>query len=876
MISKRMKTLLACGIAAVLIAGCGGKEERKATYLERGKTFMEEENFEKARVEFRNVLQIDPKEADAFYHIGQLDERDQEWMRAFGNYTKAIELDPTLVGARIKLGRFYAMQASAENARNNPEAEAEAIGNAFEQIEEVLKLEPANLDVLVIKAGLEAQKNIENSIQALKSVIRQDPSKNEAYLLLSRLQEIDGQTEEARATFEQGIAASPENLIIRMRMVQFYARQKDTAAAIDAVRELIRLKPDEFSYRVSLANLFIQSGESEQAEAVLREAIAVDPTDSNRYLTLARFLAAQKGNDAAIDELDAIIRQNPRMLELQFGLASLYQQSGDIEKAMSVLNGVIKSEQTEPRGLEARVRLADIHSAEGDFTEVARLAEEVLAVNPKDYQALFLKGKLALQDGNHDIAVSSFRSILRDQPDAVVVMQLLAQAHLNKGETDLAGDQLQRAVQIAPDNVDARLGYARYLLAQNDLAGAKGQMDAAMNIDPSNFQVLGTQSDLLFARQDSTGHKDILEQMKQAMPDSVEPNLRMARLLLAEGDAQAALLEADAALDKNANDFRALLIKSDILANLQDVEGLRAVLQAMQETYPDSAEGYFRMGRLYRAENKPELALAQYEKALELTSGRSEVLMLSEVIDFELNTGRVDAAESRLKAIVGNDPGHRIANNLLGLVYLGQERFADAATAFENQLAINPNSAVVYAQLSTARASQNNLGGAAAALEEGLKAIPNDLSLLMMLAQIEERRENYPKAIEVYGQVLRKVPNNVVANNNLAVLLVDHAGDKFSIDEAKKLIMKLEDIEEPNILDTVGWVNYKAGNYSKAVQVLKSVVEHQPEQPLFHYHLGMALQKQGDAAGAKHHLARALELGDFTGADKAREALAEL
>jgi tetratricopeptide (TPR) repeat protein len=876
MISKRMKTLLACGIAAALIAGCGGKEERKATYLERGKTFMEEQNFEKARVEFRNVLQIDPKTAEAYYFMGRLDEEAQEWGKAFRNYDKAVELDPSLVAARVRLGQFYSLQAGAENSRGNTEDEAEAIRLAFEQIEEVLKLDPGNLDVLVIKAGIEAQENMGNSISALKDVIRKDPAKDDAYMLLARLQEINGQLDDARDTIDQGIAARPDNMPLRMRQVQFFARLEDTAAAVSALREMIRLKPEELSYRISLAAYFVQSGEIDQAEAVLREAITVDPSDPNRYLSLAQFIYTQRGGDAAIKEMEAFISQNPRMYELHFGLESLYRQAGDVAKAKAVLESVVQAERTEPQGLRARTRQADIYAAEGEFSEAGRLADEVLAINPKDYQALLIKGKLAMQEGNLDAAVSSFRSILRDQPDAVPVMQLLAQTHLNKGEADLAGDQLQRAVQIAPDNVDARLGYARYLLARNDLEGATRQMEAALNVDPASIQVLGTQSDLLFATQDTTGHQDILEKMKAAMPDSAEPNLRMARLLLSSGDAQGALREADAALAKGANNFRGLVIKSDILASLQDVEGLRAVLSAMQEHYPESPDGYFRMGRLHRAENKMDLALAQYEKALEVTGGRSEVLMLSEVIDFELKTGRIDEAEARLKEIISKDQQHLVANNLLGMVHLSQRRFADAAAAFEAQLAINPNSATVYSQLASARAMQKDLPGAVAALEDGLEVIPNDLSLLMMLAQVEERRENYPRAIDVYGQILRKVPNNVVANNNLAILLVDHAGDQFSIDEAKKLIMKLEDIEQPAILDTVGWVNYKAGNYTKAVQVLKSVVEQQPEQAQFHYHLGMALQKQGDAAGAKHHLARALELGDFTGSDQARAALAEL
>ena len=51
-------------LAASLLIACGGKEERKAKYLERGKAYFEEQNFDKARVEFKNVLQIDPKTAE--------------------------------------------------------------------------------------------------------------------------------------------------------------------------------------------------------------------------------------------------------------------------------------------------------------------------------------------------------------------------------------------------------------------------------------------------------------------------------------------------------------------------------------------------------------------------------------------------------------------------------------------------------------------------------------------------------------------------------------------------------------------------------------------------------------------------------------------
>jgi hypothetical protein len=58
--------------------------------------------------------------------------------------------------------------------------------------------------------------------------------------------------------------------------------------------------------------------------------------------------------------------------------------------------------------------------------------------------------------------------------------------------------------------------------------------------------------------------------------------------------------------------------------------------------------------------------------------------------------------------------------------------------------------------------------------------------------------------------------------------------------------------------------------------MLKVSVEKQPSQPLFHYHLGLALSKSGDSAGAVKHLSKALELPNFTEAADARAVLATL
>src|SRR5262245_17594354 len=80
---------------AALQAGCGGAESRKGKHMERAQAFLAERQYDKARIELRNVLQIDPKNAQALFLSGQVSERLGDHRAAVGFYRGAIDVDPT-------------------------------------------------------------------------------------------------------------------------------------------------------------------------------------------------------------------------------------------------------------------------------------------------------------------------------------------------------------------------------------------------------------------------------------------------------------------------------------------------------------------------------------------------------------------------------------------------------------------------------------------------------------------------------------------------------------------------------------------------------------------------------------------------------------
>jgi len=81
----------------------------------------------------------------------------------------------------------------------------------------------------------------------------------------------------------------------------------------------------------------------------------------------------------------------------------------------------------------------------------------------------------------------------------------------------------------------------------------------------------------------------------------------------------------------------------------------------------------------------------------------------------------------------------------------------------------------------------------------------------------------------------------------------------------------------PYIMDTMGWVYYQKGLYTKAISLFESSIKKNDKDPRSFYHLGMAYLKNKDSEKAKSALRKALDLGtDFPEKDLTRKTLGEL
>ena len=634
-LNKKTIWLTALLLAApIALSGCGGKKEREAEHMGKGKAYLEQADFDKARVEFKNVLQIDPKNAGGYYMMGLLEEKQQQWQKAFGNYSKAVELNPQHLEAKAKLGKFFLLSGDAVKAEK--------------LVSEILAVKPADPAALTLKAALMARKgDAPGAIQQVSQVIAADPTQFEAVSLLATLYSKQGDDVKAQEALGNGIKADPKNVSLRMDLISYFLKHKDLAKAEQQLLEVVALDPKKLEYRTSLATFYARTNQADKAEKALRDAIQVDPKNEQSYLLLAEFLVSRKSVDQAEKELLAAIQAMPKAYKLRFGLASLYQAINKQDKVRQTYQGIIDLDKTGPEGLKARDQLAALDIQTGKTEEAGKLVAEVLKENPKDNQALLLRGQMSMAKGDANSAIADFRSVLKDQPDSVPVISLLVKAHLANKEPQLAKSTLSDAIAKYPENPNLHMAMADFLNFGKDYDGALREVEAALVVDPKNPRIYEAKAEIQTAKNDLSGAETTLLKLKAAYPEQAGAYYRLGQIYQAQKKYDQAVAAFEMALSKSPKSMEPLTAMVGVLmAQGKGDQAVAHVNQAIQAA-PDNFMAQLLLGEVYANQKKQAEAEGAFRKAIQINPKASAAYL--DLANLSLARGDAKAAIQTLQ-----------------------------------------------------------------------------------------------------------------------------------------------------------------------------------------------------------------------------------
>ncbi|HXT67643.1 MAG TPA: tetratricopeptide repeat protein [Nitrospiraceae bacterium] len=779
-------------VVAISLVACGGPEERKSKYLAQAQDYLEAGNYPKARVALRNVLKIDPKDADAYFLFAQVEEKEKNWRNAVSLYQEVVQLVPDHSAALVTLAKYY--------------LEARLTEQVLLTADKVLAKDPHHPQANALKiAVLAVEGHLPDAITKAEALRSQFPTEPDVAILLATLQSQQQRYRDAEATLQRALEAHPKDMDLLNNLNTILVQAKDMAGAERVARRMIETEPTLFDHRLRLARLFDAQGAHERAEAVLREAIALDPNNEGRRLLLADFLSTRKDHRAAEHALMEAATQLPHSSKIQFGLAALYLKSGQEVKAREQYVSLVKEYKEKPAGLEAKVKLAELDLVSGKQAEAEGQVREVLKENPRSSDGLVLLGRMALARRNGKDAVQAFRTVLHDQPELATVHFLLGQAYQLTGETNLAKESFEHAVALYPGQVDAR----RSLAAIESQSGRHQQARARLD-------------DLLKQRPDDLAALDML-----MMLDLVTKNWVGAE---------------------------------------QTLNRLRAVSK-------DSVVALMAEGRLRETQQQFDKASAAYERATGVAPNDPNPLL--SLVKLDVAQGHADRAKTRLDELLATRPDHLFGHGLLGEVLVLSGHPQEAEVQFREASRVNPKWIGPWLNCGELWLAQKQPDQAIQVIQAGLKANPDSEELHMLLASAYSSHGQIDSAITAYDGALRLNPRNVLAANNLAVLLVDYKGDPQNLQKAFALSRDFEkEAPHPLFLDTLGWVRFKMGQREEALRLMKHAVAKSPDVATLNYHLGMAFYQSGKRAEARSYLSKALKSEEvFYGRQEAAQIL---
>ncbi|MFC1772755.1 tetratricopeptide repeat protein [Pseudomonadota bacterium] len=474
--TKNCRLIAAMLLAVPVLAGCDGAEDSKTKSLDRGVGFYEMGNYDKAIVEFKNVLSIDPKAPQPYFYIGDIAEKQKDLRQASQNYAMAVKLDPGHIEANIRLGRF--------------EIQANELEKASVRADGVLKREPGNADAIGLKAAvLYRQGKTDDAVRLLVDVLDREPGNKYSALLLATIYEKLNKVDQSLAILERANEVSADSDVM-LRLLPIYEERKESGKAEKILLDLVKANPGELQYLRSLSIFYSRRDEVAKGVQALRNAIAKDPGNPQKYLLLIDLYNSGFSQRKAIAETRKMIENNPDMTALKFGLARLYSNDGQQDKAEAVYQGVMDSEGLNQDGLTARTGLARIKFQQGSILDGEKLIAEVLKKDPKDGRALLLKAKLAMRKKDYAEAITLLDKILAADDSSIPALRMKAKILTLKRHNIELEKVFTRLVEASPDRAEGYLGKGVLYRGQKKYSEALQAFEDAYTREPDSAAAL--------------------------------------------------------------------------------------------------------------------------------------------------------------------------------------------------------------------------------------------------------------------------------------------------------------------------------------------------------------------------------------------------
>lgn len=356
----------------------------------------------------------------------------------------------------------------------------------------------------------------------------------------------------------------------------FYLGQRDVASAMNEYNEGVQSDPkDKGLYQKRIVNTLMLEGKKDEAKATLGELAKSQPKDDDVQIALAT-MGIESGKpadvDAAINVLKPLVEKKPGDANRHFRLGQAYLLKGRGQDAESEWKAAIKSD---PNLLPPRIALAELSLQTAHFPAALSYCDEILAKDPKNQGARFLKALALANSSRPDDARQELDSLLKDAPNSTIAK--LAKAKLDLLQKHFPQAEKQFAELYKPGQPDLRPldGLLATYVAENEPAKAVALVEKELAGSPGKPELVARLAEVNARTGKYAAARDGYQQLLAKDPNSPHLNLRMGELSSLMGDREGAIRSFRKAAEIDPNDLRSLVeLGSLLLSNGKKQEAL--------------------------------------------------------------------------------------------------------------------------------------------------------------------------------------------------------------------------------------------------------------------------------------------------------------
>ena len=400
-------------------------------------------DLEAAANDIRAALNEEPQNPALYRTMAAINEQSGSIELADKAMLDAFKASKTNVNTGLDYVRFLIRRGQSDRAES--------------VLTDLLQIAPNSIDVLSMLADLKLRRQDWVGAQQLADAIKKAPG-NEALSSQIAAAALVGQKriDESVQILLDANRQNPTSAVSRFALVRAYLRSSKFKEAEEYLNTILVAEPSNSEARTFMGIVQANTNRKDLAKLSFEAAIASDPAQSASYRAYADFQMREGQAEAAIKILQGGLEKIPDNLDMKFLLASIHEQVGNIDAAISTYEEMLKQEPNSMIAANNYASLISDYRTDAASLESAAKAAAVLRGSPIA-QFKDTLGWILYLRGQYGEALDLLKQSTADLPDLALTNYHLALAYQATGDTASAKSSFERALKLAKTDKEKAL-----------------------------------------------------------------------------------------------------------------------------------------------------------------------------------------------------------------------------------------------------------------------------------------------------------------------------------------------------------------------------------------------------------------------------------